>query len=135
MRSLKGVPAKTLKAAMRLAEESRRHQLAIDKINRELKELLDGHVKIVGLRNKPAKGANHELSLIRALADGKPMKLKELCEKAYELGARSSNNDLRNPLHAILCRKPEVFRSLGKGYWILESPRTAKKDFLAHART
>ncbi len=72
-------------------------------------------------RRPNAKGKlKHTEALIEALKKHRIMGLKELCQAAIKAGARTSNPTPEFPFHAILCRKPQIFRQIAWGVWGLQ---------------
>ena len=66
-----------------------------------------------------ASGESHLVALVKALKKHKILPLKVLIAEAIAFGARSNCKRPEWPIHAILCRNPEIFTSPVRGYWML----------------
>ena len=66
-----------------------------------------------------AAGESHLVALVKALKKHKILSLKALIAEAIAFGARSNCKRPEWPIHAILCRNPEIFTSPVRGYWML----------------
>ncbi len=65
---------------------------------------------------RPVK--SHKEALITALRyGGGYLKMDELCSRAIRCGAKTRAKDPKDPLHAVLCRNPDIFEKQGGGYW------------------
>lgn len=102
---------------------------ALKTLKREQAQLLK-QVALLGAKiekaSKPKRRPNakgklrHTEALIEALKANRVMGLKELCQAAIKAGARTSNPTPEFPFHAILCRKPQIFRQITWGVWGLQ---------------